>query len=158
MSQSSPSAGELNTLTISLQSFGTLPATSAITIRGLRYTLTNTSVIALAVNRTVWPSPLSAEGSWNQCTGSLTVNLTSHLPSQQIIAFSFTVRNSKLGQDGVEASLEVAGLILKTKIEGTLLVADFLQRDIAQVCQHYDSTPFHQILRPHAYLIDSFFC
>jgi hypothetical protein len=38
----------------------------------------------------------------------------------------------------------VAGLILKTKIEGTLLVADFLQRDIAQVCQHYNSTPFHQ--------------
>jgi hypothetical protein len=46
------------------------------------------------------------------------------------------VRNSKLGQDGVEASLEVAGLILRTKMDGTLLVADFLQRDIGQVCQH----------------------
>jgi hypothetical protein len=136
MRQSSPSAGELNTLTVSLQSFGTLPATSAITIRGLLDTLTNTSVISLAVNRTVLPSPLSAEGSWNQSTGSLTVNLTSHLPGQKIIVFAFTVRNSKLGQDGVEASLEVAGLILRTKMDGTLLVADFLQRDIGQVCQH----------------------
>ena len=161
--QSTPSAGEINTLTVSLRSFGVLPASSTITMHGLRDTLTYAPLLVLSHNETVYPSPIGPMGVWNHSAGSLSVNLTSQLPSQQTFSFSFTVRNPYLGQDGAEVSIEVAGLISKVKMlsaqknEAALLVADFLQRDIAQVCINvlpgdvlqlwYLSTHMHQYMR-----------
>jgi hypothetical protein len=111
--QSSPSALTANTLTVSLRSMGTLNPPCFITLHGLIGTNTPpTSMLLLNTE-----SPLAAAGVWHPGNGTLLVELISPLSAHNNASFSFVVRNPRVGQDAVDAMVEVEGIIHKAPLQ-----------------------------------------
>ena len=137
ISQTTPSAGEMNTLFLSIESLGSLPAGTYITLHGLRHVLTP-STSTLALERNASTTPFAASGIWNQANGSLTVALSRRLNAKEEAGFSFVLRNELRGQDRADVEIEIAGLVARVPARSgagnraALLIADFLERSIAQ--------------------------
>jgi len=134
--QRTPSAGEINTLTVSLESLGSLPAAYSVTISGLFNTRTSSTLqLPLVRNESVSPSPFAATGVWTQESGDLIVYLSSPLRSAQ---FSFDLRNPLQGRDGLDVQVHIEGLLVKRIMQSGLgnsaamLVAGLLLRSIGQ--------------------------
>ena len=140
--QATPSAAALNTLTVSLQSLGTLANSTAITLLGLHGAATPaTALLPLADprhNASAPPSPFAAAAAWDPVNGSLVVGLRDVLPARRTVSLSFQVRNPRGGQDPAAARAGVEGLILPTAMAtgagnaAVLLVADLLERRLGQ--------------------------
>ena len=140
--QATPSADALNTLTVSLQSLGTLANSTAITLLGLHGAATPaTALLPLADprhNASAPPSPFAARAAWDPVNGSLVVGLRDVLPARRTVSLSFQVRNPRGGQDPAAARAGVEGLILPTAMAtgagnaAVLLVADLLERRLGQ--------------------------
>ena len=137
ISQTTPSAGEINELFVSLESLGSLQAGAAITVHGLRHVLTS-STSTLSIMRNASTSPFEASGVWNQSTGTLIVALSTRLTAKQESGFSFALRNAIRGQDSAQIDVEVAGLVARAPVStgpgnlAALLIADMPMRAIAQ--------------------------